>query len=588
MKNIKEKTALASIILKVCLTVLKFVGFFFTGSLAILAEAWHSFTDILTSVLVYFSVIPKQEDILTSESRVNGTEEDNPTGGNFLRKWITIFLRMPYEYKTSFAIGLFLLFISIGLFKKAIFFTPFQIQNALITGIIFIIFSLFSYVVYKFETGVGIKEKSAALVSDGMHSKADMLSSLLAGFSLIVYHMGINVDRPVALLIAFFVFSFSIEVIVNTVASHIKQKEYSFRYKSLEIINFVFRTEPWIRLATYIDGTFKLGLKKSNFFKVILRHLRAIFVFLIAIPFLLTCFYTIKPSQEAIIERFGKPLSKKGPIQAGLHCKLPWPIEKVVKVDSKVIQKINIGNVSDKNTFALLWTRKHGTEESFLSGDNNFFYPYFVAHYRVKDIFKFTYQHRDSRDLLNNVAHRIISNIFARKAFYQIVTTYRKQLERQMLESIQRELDMLESGLEIVALNIKDVHPPIFIAESFEDVIAAYQDKERMINEAIGYRNSSLPDARAEVEKKIRGAEAYVTDKIDRAEGEGSRFRAQVGSCRINRKVTFRKFYLEGLTETMTDNRKIIIDPASGVPEVWLDFDKMLSTVGDKKMEITR
>jgi len=37
-------------------------------------------------------------------------------------------------------------------------------------------------------------------------------------------------------------------------------------------------------------------------------------------------------------------------------------------------------------SLALLWTRSHGTEEPFISGDNNYFYPYIVLHYRVRDI----------------------------------------------------------------------------------------------------------------------------------------------------------------------------------------------------------
>jgi len=130
-----------------------------------------------------------------------------------------------------------------------------------------------------------------------------------------------------------------------------------------------------------------------------------------------------------------------------------------------------------------------------------------------------------------------------------------------------------------VGVNIKDVHPPIFIADSFEDVIAAYQDKERRINEAIGYRNSSLPRARGDAEKNIKEAESYNIDKVNRAQGEGKRFLDQLSAYKINPDISKRKIYLKSIQEGMTKNKKIIIDPASGMPELWLDSDKIIGAL---------
>ena len=71
--NVKEKTTVISIILKVIFTVFKFIAYYFTGSMAIFAEACHSFTDIITSVFVYLSVKKRSypedtENILVSGS----------------------------------------------------------------------------------------------------------------------------------------------------------------------------------------------------------------------------------------------------------------------------------------------------------------------------------------------------------------------------------------------------------------------------------------------------------------------------------------------------------------------------------------
>jgi len=44
------------------------------------------------------------------------------------------------------------------------------------------------------------------LMADGMHSKADMIASLLTGLSLLLYTVGVNIDRLVALLIGLLFF----------------------------------------------------------------------------------------------------------------------------------------------------------------------------------------------------------------------------------------------------------------------------------------------------------------------------------------------------------------------------------------------
>ena len=37
-----------------------------------------------------------------------------------------------------------------------------------------------------------------------------------------------------------------------------------------------------------------------------------------------------------------------------MHIKFSWPIDRIIKIDAKIIRQVNIGNVTDKNAFALL------------------------------------------------------------------------------------------------------------------------------------------------------------------------------------------------------------------------------------------
>ncbi|MBN2534544.1 MAG: protease modulator HflK family protein [Spirochaetales bacterium] len=563
--DIKERTASVSILLNIILAALKFVAFYFTASLAILGEAYHSLSDILTSVLVYVSL---------KEKRVKKAES-----GEEIKK------KMPLENIISLAIGIFIFFVGIYFLVNVFVYPPIIIRNPLVSGIGFIIFAFGSYIVYRFETIVGKKENSLGLISDGMHSKTDMMTSFITGFSLILYSMGINLDVPVAVVIAFFIISFSIETIINVIIYQQKKTEEIniFHYKFREKITFVFNKALWISILKHINRKTESLYNRSSLLRRVSGLICLLIIAVCIIWYSTTCVYMLEPCEEGIIERFGKPVNYGNPILPGLHFKFPYPIDKVIKIDSKRIRIMNIGNETDENIVALLWTKKHGDAEAFLSGDNNFFYPYLVLHYRVKDIFNYHYKHKDPELLMENVAYNIITNIFTKKEFYIIATTYRKQFALDTEMKLQEELDKLGSGILITGVNMKDVHPPIFIADSFENVIVSIQQKEEIINEAYGYKNKSIPETKGEAEKIMKAAGNYAVERVKRSEGEGMRFKNQVESYSKGKNIIRKYLYLNMIKESLAENNKIIVEPLPDLPELWFNFDTidLKSKAGD-------
>ncbi len=194
------------------LTCVKFLLYHLSGSMAILAEAWHSFADIGTSFLVFIAII-------TEKSHRDHHGRDD--GSRPARRYT--------ELCISLSIGLMLTGISCFLIYKFFAYEYRPIENSLISGFIFLLFSFISYAVYRFETRLGETVDSIGLISDGMHSRADMAASLMTGFALILYTMGLNLDRWVSLLIALFVLSFGIETIMNVVAEYFRKDSSAIR-----------------------------------------------------------------------------------------------------------------------------------------------------------------------------------------------------------------------------------------------------------------------------------------------------------------------------------------------------------------------
>ncbi|MBN2372623.1 protease modulator HflK family protein [bacterium] len=545
--NTKEKTAFISTALNVGLTSAKFILYYFTGSIAILAEACHSFSDIATSLIVYLAV-------------------------HFQKNRKECSRDITLEHFVSLGIGIFLFIVSISLLYKVFTSPDLILQGTIISGVLFFLFSAGSYFVYKFETSVGREEKSVALISDGLHSKADMAGAFLTGFSLILYRLGINIDKPTAFLIALFILSFSAESIIHFINPRIRRDPQMItQYRSYKLI------------ASALNSDFIDKVKEAAYFhfkKPINRHpgiyntLRRYYLLLIFSPLIIwyisTCFVVLGPREEGIKLRFGKAVDM--PLQPGLHIKIPWPIEKVVSLNTHEIRQIHIGNISDNKSFALLWTNEHGTGEPFLSGDNNYFHPYLTIHYRISNIFDFVFLHNDPEQALDSVTHRVITRLFAVNEFYDIGTKFRTRLIDEIHRLVQEESDAMRLGVELLSVNMKDTHPPIIVADSFEKVIAAYQEKMQMVNAAYGYRNQRLPEARGESARRIAKAEAYTSEREYYAQGDALRFLEKLETWEIHEETNKFNFYLRGMKDALKDKELIIIDPKAGKPQMWMGF----------------
>ncbi len=577
--DIKQKTAAISTLLNLLLTSLKFILAGFSGSLVILAEAWHSLTDVVTSLLVYFSVSPRNTDTGGETSREITAEKQVNRPGNII-DWKNI----TVENWVSLLIGVIILSAAIGVAHRIIYAPPGLISSPFAYGLFFIFFAVCSLVVSIFEIKMGKKYNSPALIADGLHSKSDMIGSLIAGFTMIalqlgIDRLGINIDKIGAVVIIVFICSFSLETFINFWASLHGKTGWRDRITSGLIVS-AFNKSTWELLFRRMGRSLnwdQLSFESRLRARRILISLLGMGLLLLI---LLNCLTIISPTQEGIRERLGRLVNLDHPLKPGLHLRLPWPGEKIIKVDSRTIRSMNIGNISNPNTVALLWTKKHGTEEAFLSAENYFFYPYVVLHYRIKDIFDYTYNYvsytrqdktfSSAEDLLDNATHRLLTQIFATKVFTTIVTTYRQKMEEKIKNTIQAEMDELKTGLEIIAVNIKDIHPPVSVADSYEQVIAAMQEKEQKINQATGYSNSAIPEARGWAVKTEKQAQSYVLDKEENARGEASRFLSRVSSISAYPSIAMPMLYRKSIKETLANKPIILVDPHTSTPEVWL------------------
>jgi membrane protease subunit HflK len=110
-------------------------------------------------------------------------------------------------------------------------------------------------------------------------------------------------------------------------------------------------------------------------------------------------------------------------------------------------------------------------------------------------------------------------------------------------------------------IEMQKTNVPSKVQPSFNEVNKAQQVKETMIYKAREEYNKAIPAALGVAKKTVLEAEGYATDRINRAQGDASRF-LQVYSEYANAKdVTKRRLYIEKLSEVYPKiGKKYIVD----------------------------
>jgi modulator of FtsH protease HflK len=526
--------------------------------MAVLSESIHSFSDVATTLIVMIAIYRQQKKTRSGDSRPDS--EDSEKKRNRIVRVYKKIRQVDTELKAAILISVLLISVSISLLFNTISGTPVKIENALTTGIIFIVLSVFSYFLYRFQISAAEEENSAALKADGLHTRADMLISMITGISLLVYYAGFDLDKYFGAAIALYIFTFSIRLLISSIRQASGYKAGFF--DSLSGFKFI-KNRHFIVGRKYFIKSFKI---------LVLVSVGAVLVYYFS-----SSIFIVKSDEEALLFRFGRLVNKDGGIKPGIHLCFPMPVDDVLFVKTGKIFSLNIGNESLKKK-ARIWSNDHGDSVDYISGDNNFFLPYLSVHYRIKDPLKYysAVQSDSFRTVLKNITDNVLNTIFSRSDFYDISIYKRKEIVQEANRLVQYELDNFDCGVEITGMFLKDLHPPTVIASSFEEVVASNQIKEKSLQDAFSYYNKKIPQARVDALKTLIEAQKYKTEKIKNASGESQAHSLKIDSFKKGKNMAKRIISLKTAEKTISGKKKILVDPSAGIDSDLLYYENYI------------
>ncbi len=197
-KRISQQEGWLSIIINMLLFVLKYWAGIASGSLALIADAWHTLSDSISSVLVLIS------------ARFSHKEPDNehPFGHGRFELVATIF------------IGVFLVLIGFNFIKEGIerFIEGKSASYGWIAIVVTILSVLFKEGLAQFAFWGSQKTGSETLKADAWHHRSDALSSIVILVGIFVGRFIWWVDAALSIVVALFLLYTAWGIIKNSIS----------------------------------------------------------------------------------------------------------------------------------------------------------------------------------------------------------------------------------------------------------------------------------------------------------------------------------------------------------------------------------
>ena len=270
-------------------------------------------------------------------------------------------------------------------------------------------------------------------------------------------------------------------------------------------------------------------------------------------------FYRVELEEVGVLMTLGK---YHGEVGSGLHMKLPAPFQTVIKVPVKRELMMEFGQRSDTQKQNRRINRSELEEESLmLTGDLNVAMVPWKTQYRIGDAFKFLFKVRDPIATFRDMNEAVMREVIGDRSVNEVLTTGRQEISTSMEQKLQEMCDQYDNGITINRILLQKVLPPKPVQDAFNEVNTAEQEKERMINEALGDYNRIIPRARGEAEQTVQQAEGYATDRVNRAKGDASLYNDLLKAYKKAPEVTRQRIYLETVADVYPNvKQKVILD----------------------------
>ncbi|GHA95659.1 FtsH protease activity modulator HflK [Modicisalibacter luteus] len=273
-------------------------------------------------------------------------------------------------------------------------------------------------------------------------------------------------------------------------------------------------------------------------------------------------FYLVDQSERGVVLRFGK---MQNVVTPGLHWNPPF-------IDD--VRMVNVTRV-----------RSISQTKSMLTQDENIVEVDMSVQYRVTDPGEFVLNVRNPELSIENALDSALRHVVGGTEMQLILTSGRELLADTVSTRLQNYLNAYGTGVTVQAVNVESTAAPDAVQEAFDDVIKAREDRQRSINEAIGYANAIIPVAQGEAQRMIEQAQGYRESVVAEAQGNTNRFNSLLSEYQNSPQIMRDRMYIEALSDVLSNTSKVLVDVSSNSPLMVLPLEKLGLSQGSQDTE---
>ena len=287
----KEKTILISIIANVVLIILRFFLADLSGSIGLRANAWHSFTDVFVSSVVFLGLLFTRFGAKKLKASVGKVE-------HILAIFVSLFI---------FYMGVEILSDALSSETVELRYVPFTAGGAFFAIVI-------NYFMARYKIYVGEQTKSQSLIADGFHSKMDMYCSIAVLVGLLGSLFGMpSLDKISAVIAMVLLMTAGYEILTSNL-------------RMLRHPHEDHAESDHVHHNHSFHGSKKMYISIGA---------------ILFSAYILSGIYFVRWDEVGIVRRFGSVVNDNA--TPGIHYRMPTPFEQVTLVKKDNVQKIETG-----------------------------------------------------------------------------------------------------------------------------------------------------------------------------------------------------------------------------------------------------
>ena len=322
--------------------------------------------------------------------------------------------------------------------------------------------------------------------------------SLVESAALIAFTSGWIESLNILFIVsAILVFSVGFELLLNTFLYLIKpvhKEEIQLPpYDSRVFLLLTSTGSAWKSLNGMIDYQFGFRISESWVFQTLLKLVLPFVAFQVCAGLICTSFVIIRSGQAGLVERFGQPLNNGIGLEPGLHFKFPWPIDSVTKVDTSQIITVEAGHKKDdhdKIDPAQKATLNHYRETDLFvvkkksnSGKEDYLElisisAVFQFHANPQKLLDYLYHYDSMKDSIEMLIHSELSVFLSEKIIDGSLSDQIGPWNKEFAERFNNKLEKVMPGIVPVYLTLQNIHVPVELSESVNEIFIASEKKK--------------------------------------------------------------------------------------------------------------